>query len=258
MTGQVSGRSNGNFRQRLIDGDTQIGMIVTLESPEVVEALCHIGFDWLFIDTEHAPLLPHSVQHIIQTAGETPCVVRLSRSDEISIKRALDAGAAGIIVPQVNSAAHARLIVSYAKYAPMGSRGIGLNRASMYGLNFDDYVAQANENTAIIVLAEHIDAVENIEDICDVEGVDAVFIGPYDLSASLNKIGRFDDREVIAAIDRVREVCVAKGLRLGMYGASPQAVNRHRDSGFTLLCCGADIAVFAEGARSLLGAVRGD
>ena len=187
----------GNFRQRLIAGETLIGTIVTLESPEIVEALCHIGFDWLFIETEHSPLLPHAVQQIIQMAADTPCVVRLSRSDEISIKRALDAGAAGIIVPQVNSAAHARLVVSYAKYAPMGTRGIGLSRASKYGLNFDDYVANANENTAVIVQAEHIDAVENIDEICDVEGVDAVFIGPYDLSASLNKIGRLRDREYV-------------------------------------------------------------
>lgn len=246
-----------NFRKRLVAGEPLIGTIVTLESPEIVEALCHIGFDWLFIETEHAPLLPHSVQHIIQTAGDTPCVVRLSRSDEISIKRALDAGAAGIIVPQVNSAAHARLVVSYAKYPPMGSRGIGLSRASMYGLNFEEYVAQANDNTAVIVQAEHIDAVDNIEEICDVEGVDAVFIGPYDLSASLNKIGRVDDREVQAAIARVRDVCLDKGLKLGMYGTNPETIAPHRQSGFTLLCCGADIALFAAGARATLDAVRG-
>lgn len=247
---------SATFRTRLIGGETLIGTIVTLESPEIVESLCHIGFDWLFVETEHSPLLPRSVQQIIQTARDTPCVVRLSRSDEISIKRALDAGAAGIIVPQVNSAAHARLIVSYAKFPPMGSRGIGLNRASMYGLNFEEYVAHANETTAVIVQAEHIDAVENIEEICAVEGVDAVFIGPYDLSASLNRIGRLDDREVVAAIERVRQVCSANNIRLGMYSPTPEAVARYRDEGFTLLCCGADIALFAAGARGVLDALR--
>lgn len=245
-----------NFRARLIAGETLIGTIVTLESPEIVETLCHIGFDWLFIETEHSPLLPRSVQQIIQTAGDTPCVVRLSRSDEISIKRALDAGAAGIIVPQVNSAAHARLIVSYAKYPPMGSRGLGLNRASVYGLEFDEYVAQANENTAVIVQAEHVDAVDNIEEICAVEGVDAVFIGPYDLSASLGRIGRLDDREVMAAIERVREVCIERNVRLGLYGTQPDYVTPYRAQGFNLLCCGADIALFAAGARTVLDAVR--
>ena len=140
------------------------------------------------------------------------------RSDEISIKRALDAGAAGIIVPQVNSAAHARLIVSYAKYSPMGSRGIGLNRASVYGLNFADYLANANEGTSIMVQAEHIDAVENIDEICAVDGVDAVLVGPYDLSASMKKTGRLDDKEVVDAIRTVRDACIRHDRRLDLLG----------------------------------------
>ena len=248
---------NGNFRQRLLDGEVLLGTIVTLESPEIVEALCHIGFDWLFIETEHAPLLPQAVQHIIQTAGNTPCVVRLSRGDEISIKRALDAGAAGIIVPQVNSAAHARLIVSYAKYPPMGSRGFGLSRASMYGLNFENYIAQANDNTAVIVQAEHIDAVDNIEEICAVEGVDAVFIGPYDLSGSLNRLGRVQDREVVEAIERVREACSRHGVSLGIHGGTPELVAPRAAEGYSLLSCSADIAVLAAGARRMLETLRG-
>jgi 2-dehydro-3-deoxyglucarate aldolase len=247
---------HADFRRRLLAGDKLYGTMVTLASPELVETLCHIGFDWLFIETEHAPLLPYAVQSIVQTAATTPCLVRLSRSDEISIKRALDAGAAGIIVPQVNSAAHARLIVSYAKYAPMGSRGIGLSRASMYGLNFADYLTQANDATSVIVQAEHIDAVENIEEICDVDGVDAVLVGPYDLSASLNKTGRLNDREVVAAIKRVRDVCVEKGMRLGFFGATPDLVRPREADGFSLLCSGADVATFASAARELLSQLK--
>ena len=248
---------NAKFRQRLRAGDTLLGTIVTLEAPEVVEALCHIGYDWLFIETEHAPLAPPAVQRIVQTAADTPCVVRLSRGDEISIKRALDAGAAGIIVPQVNSAAYARLIVSYAKFAPMGSRGFGLSRASMYGLNAEQYVASANDNTAVIVLAEHVDAVENIDEICQVEGVDAVFIGPYDLSASFNKIGRVQDREVVDAINHIRDVCRAHGMPVGIHGASPEMLVARIQDGFSLVSCSADISVFAAGARHLLDTLRG-
>jgi 2-dehydro-3-deoxyglucarate aldolase len=247
---------NTNFRRRLLDGDKLYGTMVTLTSPELVETLCHIGFDWLCIETEHAPLLPHSVQDIVRIAGSTPCLVRLSRSDEISIKRALDGGAAGIIVPQVNSAAHARLIVSYAKYPPLGSRGIGLSRASMYGLNFADYLATANDGTSVIVQAEHIDAVENIEDICAVEGVDGVLIGPYDLSASLNKTGLLDDCQVTDAVARVRDICVAKNMRLGFFGATPAALTPRAKEGFSLLCCGTDMAVFASAAQALLSALR--
>ena len=239
------------FRKRLLEGERLYGTMVTLDAAEVIEVLCHAGFDWLFIETEHAPLLPDAVQRIIQAARNTPCIVRLSRGDEISIKRALDAGAAGIMVPQVNSAAHARLVVSYAKYPPMGSRGIGLNRASLYGQNFNDYLATANEGTTIVVQAEHVDAVENIESICDVEGIDAVLVGPYDLSASMNKTGRLDDREVIEAINHVRDTCLAKGVRLGFYAVTPEFVVPRAEEGYNLLCCGADIAAFASSAQAL-------
>lgn len=245
-----------DFRQRLRRGDLLLGCMITLDSPAIVETLCQLGFDWLFIETEHAPLLPDAVQHIIQIAADTPCLVRVSRGDEISIKRALDAGAAGIIVPQVNSAAHARLIVSYAKYPPDGSRGIGLSRASGYGLRFEEYLAHANETTAVVVQAEHIDAVEQIESIAAVPGIDAVFIGPYDLSASLNRTGKLNDRAVLAAIDRVRDVCLARDLRLGFYGSAPALVAPRAAEGYTLLCCGADISIFAAGARQLLDALR--
>ena len=248
---------NATFRQRLRAGETLLGTIVTLEAPEIVEALCHIGYDWLFIETEHAPLAPPAVQRIVQTAGDTPCIVRLSRGDEISIKRALDAGAAGIIVPQVNSAAYARLIVSYAKFAPQGSRGFGLSRASMYGLEAESYVARANDSTSVIVLAEHVDAVENIEEICQVEGVDAVFIGPYDLSASLNRIGRINDREVMDAVKHIRDVCRAHGVPVGIHGAWPDYIGARLAEGFTLLSFGADIAIFAAGAKQLLTTLRG-
>ncbi|MGR8921554.1 MAG: HpcH/HpaI aldolase family protein [Gammaproteobacteria bacterium] len=248
---------NAEFRRRLLAGDRLYGTMVTLDAPAIVELLGHIGFDWLFIETEHAPLLPHAVQSIIATAGQTPCLVRLSRSDEISIKRALDAGAAGIIVPQVNSAAHARLVVSYAKFAPMGSRGIGLNRASMYGANFAEYLAEANDATTIIVQAEHVDAVENIEEICAVEGIDGVLIGPYDLSASLNKTGRLNDREVLDAMNTVRDACLRHGMRLGFFGATPDLVTPRAEEGYTLLCGGADVSVFGAAARTLLDELRG-
>lgn len=245
-----------SFRERLKAADVLLGSMVTLDAPAIVETLCHLGYDWLFIETEHAPLLPDAVQHIIQIASPTPCLVRLSRGDEISIKRALDAGAAGIIVPQVNSAAHARLIVSYAKYPPFGSRGIGISRASLYGLELDAYVARANAETTVIVQAEHIDAVDDIEAICAVDGIDAVFVGPYDLAASLHKTGRIDDAEVVGAIARVRAACQARGVPLGYFGGSAAVVAPRLREGYTLICCGADIGIFAHGARRLLADLR--
>jgi 2-keto-3-deoxy-L-rhamnonate aldolase RhmA len=176
-------------------------------------------------------------------------VVRLSRGDEVSIKRALDAGAAGIIVPQVNSAAQARLVVSYAKFPPDGSRGVGLSRASMYGLEFDSYLARANEESAVIVQAEHIDAVDNIDEICAVAGVDAVFVGPYDLSGSLNRLGRVHEPEVVAAVERVRDACRRHRMIAGIHGGTPEQVAARVAEGYGLLSCSTDIGALASGVN---------
>ena len=148
-----------NFRLRLRRGDRLIGTIVAIESPEVVEVLAGAGFDWLFIDAEHSPLSPQGVQRMVMAAGELPCVVRVPANNEAWIKHVLDAGAAGIIVPLVNTAADAALAVQRAKYPPQGVRGVGPSRALGYGYGIADYVARANADTAVIVQAEHTHAV---------------------------------------------------------------------------------------------------
>ena len=123
-----------SFRARLRSGERLIAPLVTLNSPAVAELLAEVGFDWLFIDAEHSPLDTAQMQALMQGAGATPCVVRLSASDDLHVKRALDIGAAGIIAPQVNSVEHAQRIVQAAKYAPAGQRGLGIARAHRYGL----------------------------------------------------------------------------------------------------------------------------
>jgi 2-dehydro-3-deoxyglucarate aldolase len=123
---------SASFRERLRRGDLLVGPMVCLTSPEVVEILCGAGFDWLFLEAEHAPASPQTLQHMMIAARDVPCVVRLPNHDEIWVKRVLDMGAAGVIVPQVNTAAQARDVVRYAKYAPMGGRGAGVSRAHGY------------------------------------------------------------------------------------------------------------------------------
>lgn len=242
-----------NFRRRLLRGDRLTGTMVTLDSPEVVEILVLVGFDWLFFDAEHAPLGDGSMQRMIQAAGnQVPCVIRLPDHGESSVKRALDMGAAGIIVPQVNTAEQAEKIVGYSRYAPEGMRGVGLGRAHGYGLNFDEYVAQANESIAVIVQAEHITAVENIHAIAGIEGIDAVLVGPYDLSASLGKLGQVDDAAVVAAIDRVGEVCLGLGKRLGIFVLSAEAAAPFVRKGYTLLTVGIDTQFLGMAAKKLL------
>src|SRR4051794_36701770 len=200
------GRSRliGNFRSRLTSGETLLGTMVTLPAPATAEILADIGFDWLFIDGEHGPLETRELLAILQAVGHrVACIVRVPAADEVPIKKVLDLGAAGIIVPQVNTVEQAANVVRYARDSPSGSRGVGLARAHGYGLRFQEYVETANERVAVIVQAEHAQAVANIESIVKVEGIDAVLLGPYDLSASLGKMGRIDDPAVIAAIDHV-------------------------------------------------------
>ena len=230
--------------------------LLTLNSPVVTELMAAVGFDWLFIDAEHAPLEPFQMQALLQGAGATPCVIRLPVGDEVPIKKALDIGAAGIIAPQVNSVDHARRIVQAAKYAPVGQRGLGIARAHGYGLKVREYMQSANDHTAVIVQAEHRDAVEHIREIVRVEGIDGVLIGPYDLSASLGRPGAVDHPEITQAIERVRTACVEVGLPIGIFGLTAEAVQPYIERGFTMIVVGVDTVMLATAAGTLLKAVR--
>jgi 2-keto-3-deoxy-L-rhamnonate aldolase RhmA len=246
------------FRERLLQGDLLIGTMITLASPEVAEIMAGVGFDWLFLDAEHSIFEARELQTILQAAGAaTPCVVRLPIATEVPIKKALDIGAAGIIAPLVNSAAQAEQVVRLAKYAPAGVRGVGIGRAHHYGLKLREYIADANQRTAVIVQAEHIDAVRNIESIVRVEGVDAVLIGPYDLSASLGRLGQVDHPDVTQAIDRVTDVCLQAGVRLGIFGVSAGAVKPYVARGYTLIVAGVDTMLLGQAAGGLLAQLKG-
>jgi len=233
--------------------------MVTLSCPEVAEVLAGAGFDWLFIDAEHSPLEAQTMQALLQGAGPaTPCVVRLSFSGELPIKKALDIGAAGIIAPQVNSAEQAEAVVRFSKYSPEGARGVGIGRAHGYGLRFQEYVATANESVAVIVQAEHADAVQNIESIVRVPGIDGVLVGPYDLSASLGKLGQVDHPEVTSAIDRVTQACRKADVRLGIFGTSSDAVRPYIEKGYTLISVGVDTMMLGQAAKSVLATLKPD
>lgn len=185
------------FRARLLAGDRLIGTLISLPSPEVAELLAEVGFDWLFIDAEHGPFESAGALRLLQAVGaRCASLVRVPAGEEVWIKKALDIGAAGVIIPQVNSAEQALRVVRHCKYPPFGTRGVGIARAHGYGLGFSDYVAEANDGLAVIVQAEHIEAVRDIAAIARVPGVNAVLIGPYDLSTSMGKPGQITDPEV--------------------------------------------------------------
>jgi 2-dehydro-3-deoxyglucarate aldolase/4-hydroxy-2-oxoheptanedioate aldolase len=247
---------NHQFRSKLLAGDLLVGPVVTLPAPEVAEILAAAGFDWLFVDAEHAPLGMRDVQALLQAAGfHCPCLVRVPAGEEAWIKKALDTGAAGLIIPQVHSPEQAERVVSLCKYPPQGARGVGVARAQGYGSRFGEYVATANEQLTVVVQAESAEAVRNIGAIARVPGVDAILVGPYDLSASLGKPGELADPDVRGAIAAVRDACLSAGVRLGAFGADASAVQSFIDQGFTLIAAGIDTLFLSGAARDLLSAL---
>lgn len=241
------------FRSRLRNRETLLGTMVTLNTPAVAEILAELGFDWLFIDGEHGPLEPGDLQAILQTVShKLACVIRVPAAEEAPIKKVLDIGAHGVIVPMVNSADQAAQVVKYSRYAPAGSRGVGLARAHGYGLKFQEYVESANDNISVIVQAEHHLAVENIEAIVQVEGIDAVQLGPYDLSASMGKMGQVDDPEVVAAIDHVIKTCLAANIAIGWFGVTADAVKPYIDRGCSLITASVDTLLLASAGKGIL------
>jgi 2-dehydro-3-deoxyglucarate aldolase len=246
-----------SFRTRLQRGETLLGTMVTLPNASVAEILAGVGFDWLFLDGEHGPLETNEILSLLQAvAGRVACLVRVAEAAEAPIKKVLDLGAEGVIVPQVNTPEQAAGVVRWARYAPEGARGVGLARAHGYGRTFREYVAAANERTVVVVQAEHARAVENIEAIVRVPGVDAVLLGPYDLSASLGKMGQIDDLVVTAAIDRVASACRAAKMPLGYFGVTASAVQPFIDRGCTLITAGVDTLLLSQAAGQMLKQLR--
>lgn len=242
-----------DFRTRLKRGDKLLGTMVTLGSPAAVEILADIGFDWLFVDGEHGPLDTGDLLGILQVADrQTPCIVRVPAADEVAIKKVLDLGAGGVIVPQVNTPEQTADVVRWSRYAPLGARGVGLARAHGYGLRFQDYMQSANEQVAVIVQAEHALAAENMEKIVKVAGIDAVLLGPYDLSASLGHTGQLDHPAVVQAIDHITKTCQAAKIPLGYFGVTAASVKPMMDRGYTLIVAGVDTLLLGLAAKKLL------
>ena len=241
------------FRQRLQAGEILLSTLITLPSPEICELLSKLKFDWLFIDAEHSSFGTLEMQRMLQAATDQfPCLIRVASSDIVAIKQALDIGAAGIIVPQINSAEEAQAAVRAAKYPSYGNRGVGLARAHEYGLSFTDYLSHANDDTCVVIQAETPGAITEIEKIVAIEGVDAILVGPYDLSANLGHTGEIDHPDVVAAIKKVTTACKQANVKLGYFGVNAQAVLPYKEKGFTLLTVGVDSLFVLNGAQQLL------
>lgn len=215
--------SDRPLKARLAEGELTIGSWVTLGHPSIAEIMAGAGFDWLIIDTEHSVLSTADVQGLIRAIEPSGCtpLVRVASNDEVRIKRVMDAGAHGVMVPLVTSADDARAAVDAVYYPPIGHRGVGLARAQGYGARFADYRDRLADEAVVVVMIEHVDAVTNIDEILAVDGVDAFIIGPYDLSASIGKPGALEDADVLRLIEMARAAGERSGVPGGLHVVEP-------------------------------------
>jgi 2-keto-3-deoxy-L-rhamnonate aldolase RhmA len=241
------------LNERLRAGPPLVGTIVTTPATEVAEVLGEAGYDWLMIDLEHGCLGFPDVQRLAQAAAPyCPAGVRVPACDPAWIKKALDTGCEAVIVPQVNSAAEARRAVEFAKLPPMGSRGLGISRSTGFGSKIEDYGTKANNTVALIVQIEHRTAVRNLDAILKVEGIDGVFIGPYDLSASMGLPGQVSHPKVQKAVAEVMRKCKARGTPFGIFAMEATLAKQRIEEGCAFLLLGIDTCLLRKGALAAL------
>jgi len=233
-----------NLKHRINGQDVTIGSWITIGAPENVEIMSQSDFDWLTVDMEHSAItLPQAQQLVatIQAAG-IPALVRVEENNANTIKRVMDTGANGVIIPMVKSRQDAERAVAAVRYPPHGCRGVGLTRAQGYGAAFDDYKVWLANESVVMVIIEHIDAMKNLEDILSVEGIDGSMIGPYDLSGSLGFPGEYERDEVKTLLEKYLQVCrkVNKVAGYHVIPADALLLKERMDEGFQFLVFSTD------------------
>lgn len=252
-------RDPNKLKRDLQSGKVCIGATVTMNSPVVAELLSHVGFDWLWFETEHTATGNESLLTMLQATNgsSVSTIVRVPWNDKTMIKRVLDCGPDGIIIPLVNSKEEAEEAVKAMKYPPVGERGAGLYRAQCYGLHMGEYMASANDEVMTILMIEHIKAVENIEAILSVPGIDSIMIGALDLSGSMGILGQTADPKVEEAIQKVLAAAKKANMPCGIINVTAEQANERIKQGFTHLIVGIDILYLLNGAKTAIdGIVR--
>lgn len=247
---------NNIVKQKLAKNQASIGTWNMIGHTIVTEILANSGFDWVALDMEHGVINFSQVAshcQVLEGKGVVP-LCRLPAIQPEYFKWALDAGAMGVIVPLVRTVDDVKKSVSYSKYSPEGNRGVALTRVHGFGSSFDHYVQTANNETLVVIMIEHIDAVNEIDNILEVPGVDAVFIGPYDLSCSMKLMGQLHHPDVEAACSSVVEAAVRKGIAAGLHIVEPDngELAKRMDEGYTFIALGMDVTMLNSAARRLL------
>ncbi len=248
------------LKEKLRRGEFCRGVWVSLPSVPVVDTLGHAGFDFVLFDSEHAPITPYDLETLTTVLRQSSAVpiVRVGWNDMVEIKRVLDAGAEGVLVPMVNTAEEARRAVAAAKYPPQGVRGVAPRAASEFGRKAAEYLATANDRVVVMTQIEHIDAVRNLDALLGVEGIDCLMVGPADLSASMGYLGRIDHPEVQSAIDDVIRRATAAGVPVATVSTGAEQARALAGRGFQVLTLGSDLALMRAAALDVLTRVPPD
>ncbi|MEZ4923806.1 MAG: aldolase/citrate lyase family protein [Crocinitomicaceae bacterium] len=249
-----------NLKQKIRKGELTLGSWVTIPHPSIVEIMATAGFDWLTIDIEHSAIDLEKVQLLISTiqGHQMKAFVRVYDNDEVIIKRVLDAGADGVIVPMIKSKAEAIKLVESVYYPPKGRRGVGLSRAQNFGIGFEAYQERLEKEICIIAQIEHINAINEIEDILSVDEIDCTLIGPYDLSASMGKPGQYHLPEVKAAIEKYDQMCkkLKKPMGAHVISSSASETKAKMDVGYSFLAFSLDFFFLGDKAREEMNKLR--
>jgi 2-dehydro-3-deoxyglucarate aldolase len=245
--------NKSSLKQKLADRQPTFGSWLTIPHHSIVEIMGSAGFEWLTIDMEHSAVNIESAMNLIGhiQGNGMQALVRVSKNEEVIIKRVLDAGADGVIVPMIRNKEEAQQAVNFVKYPPVGKRGVGLSRAQRYGTDFVEYQKWVKNHAVVIAQIEHIDAVHNLEDIFSVDGIDGMIIGPYDHSASMGHPGEYHRPEVKQALEAVVEKTKKLGKPLGFHviDSHHSKVIEKLTEGYTFLAFSLDFFFLGDLAR---------
>jgi 4-hydroxy-2-oxoheptanedioate aldolase len=247
------------MKAKMRSGEKVLGTFFEMGGGTAVECLGLAGLDFFIIDTEHGPFDVESAVEFIRAAGPYSIspLVRVKDATRSSILKMLDIGAQGLIVPCIRTADEVKQLVEYGKYYPLGRRGFAATRVASFGFNplmtdLEAWFARSNEETMIIPQCETSECLDSIGEIAAIEGVDGIFVGPYDLSVALGKPGRFDDPECVAAVDRILRACRAAGKFSFIYTGDANATKKYFADGFDGVACGMDTMFCVNAYKNLI------
>jgi len=237
------------IRHSLSSGYSSVGSWIQIPHPSIAEILGAAGYDWVAVDLEHGSVSPHQLPDLfraIELGGTLP-LARVAQGQAKDCKQALDAGAGGIIVPMVESAAQLISVRDNCRWPPAGTRGVGFSRANLFGQQMDSYRTEA-QNPLLVAMIEHVLAMENLPEILSVEGLDAIIAGPYDLSASMGITGQFDSPEFVAVMSRLLELCLQCSIPCGIHIVTPDPSDLRQkiSAGYRFIAYGIDSVFLAQ------------